>query len=440
MVAPFGQVRCIRENSAAVLAALLLLLAAGFAHAQQDSSSSTRTSNEQRAALVIGNGAYPFAKLRNATNDARAMADKLKALGFDVTLRTDITRREMDRAIVQFGESLSDGGVALFYFAGHGMQVRGKNFLIPVDAEINMEASVRSEGVDVDQVLDQLGPSRLSMVILDACRSNPFERRFRGLGDGGLAQIDAPKGTLIAYATAPGKTALDGTGANGLYTQELLRALDKPGLRVEDVFKQVRINVSRETKDTQIPWEASSLVGEFVFRADTNSTPQGERAKREEEERVLKLEMEKMRTELVRLKGSATIAASGTDTVTSPAAGSKPSQFALAARPADSADGVWSLFMQCAGFIGWNHTLLGRRVTGGKLAGRAAAHGSPERWELAFNMPDPDRVEVVGTLTDAQGKSGRYAATATATVPDATFKGPGKFADYDCTFEARRIK
>ena len=153
------------------------------------------------------------------------------------------------------------------------MQVRGKNFLIPVDAEIENEASTRSEAVDVDQVLEQLGSARLSMVILDACRNNPFERRFRSAGNGGLAQIDAPTGTMLAYATAPGKVAYDGTGANGLYTTELLKALDTPGLKVEDVFKQVRINVLKASDNQQIPWESSSLTGEFYFKPDLK--PQG---------------------------------------------------------------------------------------------------------------------------------------------------------------------
>ena len=315
-----------RRLANALVALAVPLLTAGYVFAQQpqrDLAIGPAVSNEQRVALVIGNGAYPSANLRNPVNDARAMAEKLTALGFNVSLKTDITRRQMDRAIVQFGESLTQGGVALFYFAGHGMQVRGKNFLMPVDAEINSEASVRSEAVDVEQVLDQLGPVRLSMVILDACRNNPFERRFRGMGDGGLAQIDAPKGTLIAYATAPGKTAADGAGANGLYTQQLLRALDRPGLKVEDVFKQVRINVSKQTNDAQIPWEASSLVGEFVFRADSNAatreeeksallkTVEQERAKRAEDERLLNLEMEKMRAELANLKERPTVAAAG---------------------------------------------------------------------------------------------------------------------------------
>jgi uncharacterized caspase-like protein len=221
---------------------------------------------EQRVALVIGNSAYPSAPLRNPVNDAKAMADKLRVLGFEVMLRTNATQKDINRAVVQFGQKLTAGSVGLFYYAGHGLQVRGKNFLIPVDAEIENEASVRSESVDVDQVLDQFASSRLSMVILDACRNNPFERRFRAGQGGGLAQIDAPKGTLIAYSTAPGKTAADGAGSNGVYTEQLLKAMDAPGLKVEDVFKQVRINVARATQDQQIPWEASSLTGEFFFR------------------------------------------------------------------------------------------------------------------------------------------------------------------------------
>jgi uncharacterized caspase-like protein len=226
------------------------------------------TPAEQKIALVIGNSAYPSAALKNPVNDAKAMATKLTSLGFEVILRTDAGQRDMTRAVSQFGDKLKGGSIGLFYFAGHGMQVRGKNFLIPVDAEISSESSTRSEAVDVDQVLEQLGSARLSMVILDACRNNPFERRFRSAGNGGLAQIDAPTGTMLAYATAPGKVAFDGTGVNGLYTTELLKALDTPGLKVEDVFKQVRINVLKASDNQQIPWESSSLTGEFYFKPD----------------------------------------------------------------------------------------------------------------------------------------------------------------------------
>ena len=220
---------------------------------------------EHRVALVIGNSAYPSAALKNPVNDARAISAKFRALGFDVITRENVKQKDMTRAITQFGEKLSRSGtVGIFYYAGHGMQVRGKNYLIPVDAQITSEASVRSEAVDVDSLLEQLATSALGIVILDACRNNPFERRFRG-GSGGLAQMDAPKGILIAYATAPGKVASDGDGRNGLYTQEFLNMLDEPGLKVEDVFKRVRRRVADATADQQVPWESSSLTGDFYF-------------------------------------------------------------------------------------------------------------------------------------------------------------------------------
>ncbi|CAG0979535.1 hypothetical protein RHDC4_01794, partial [Rhodocyclaceae bacterium] len=171
--------------------------------------------DEKRVALVVGNAAYPSSPLKNPVNDARAISAKLKALGFEVITRENVAQKDMTRAITQFGEKLArKGAVGLFYYAGHGMQVRGKNYLIPVDAQISSEASVRSEAIDVDSMLEQLSTSALGIVILDACRNNPFERRFRG-ASGGLAQMDAPKGTLIAYATAPGKVASDGDGRNG---------------------------------------------------------------------------------------------------------------------------------------------------------------------------------------------------------------------------------
>jgi len=278
-------------------------------------------SAEQKIALVIGNSAYPSAALKNPVNDAKAMAAKLGSLGFEVILRTDASQRDMTRAVSQFGQKLKGGSVGLFYFAGHGMQVRGKNYLIPIDAEIENEASTRSEAVDVDQILEQLGPARLSMVILDACRNNPFERRFRSTGNGGLAQIDAPTGTMLAYATAPGKVAYDGTGSNGLYTTELLKALDSPGLKVEDVFKQVRINVLKASDNQQIPWESSSLTGEFYFKPDIK--PQGadvnalalakeraelqksledERRRREQDAELVRREMESLRKELLAMR------------------------------------------------------------------------------------------------------------------------------------------
>jgi hypothetical protein len=221
----------------------------------------------KKVALVIGNGNYAEAPLKNPANDARAIAATLRKQGFEVLLKENATKTQMNEIVADFGEKLTEGDTALFFFAGHGMQVQGRNYLIPVDARITSEQRVRLETLDVDAVLDQMAAARarVSLVILDACRNNPFERRFRSVG-GGLAQINAPEGTMIAYATAPGKVAADGEGANGLYTQELLRALGQPGLKVEDVFKQVRIGVARASNGAQVPWEASSLTGDFYFQ------------------------------------------------------------------------------------------------------------------------------------------------------------------------------
>ncbi|MBI3503302.1 MAG: caspase family protein [Proteobacteria bacterium] len=221
---------------------------------------------EKKVALVIGNGGYADAPLKNPPSDARAIAATLKRQGFDVLLRENATKAQMNEVVADFGEKLGEGDTALFFYAGHGMQVQGRNYLIPTDAKITSEQRVRLETLDVEAVLDQMAAARarVSMVILDACRNNPFERRFRSVG-GGLAQINAPEGTMIAYATSPGKVAADGEGANGLYTQELLKALAQPGLKVEDVFKQVRIGVTRASNGAQVPWEASSLTGDFYF-------------------------------------------------------------------------------------------------------------------------------------------------------------------------------
>jgi hypothetical protein len=237
---------------------IIIALTIPLAHAQQYPPG-------HRIALIIGNAAYPgTGALKNPANDANDIAAKLRKFNFDVTLKTNVGQRDMLRALTEFGDKVQQGSEVLFFYAGHGMQVRGKNYLIPIDAEIRTENSVSSEAVDVDQLLDKLAAARLSMVILDACRNNPFERRFRGGGQG-LAQINAPTGTLIAYATAPGKVAADGEGRNGLYTAELLTALDTPGIKVEDVFKRVRANVVKKSGEVQTPWESSSLTGDFYF-------------------------------------------------------------------------------------------------------------------------------------------------------------------------------
>jgi formylglycine-generating enzyme required for sulfatase activity len=226
--------------------------------------------NEKRVALVIGNSAYPTSPLRNPVNDARAMARTLRGIGFEVLAHENLSQKEMRRAIIEFGDRLGGGGGGLFYFAGHGLQVSGKNYMIPTDAAIKSEREVEVESLDVASVLARMetAQNRLNIVILDACRDNPFGRSFRSSARG-LASIDAPSGTLIAYATAPGKLARDGEGANGLYTGELLKAMRLPGLKVEDMFKRVRQAVQSQTRGEQVPWESSSLVGDFIFALPT---------------------------------------------------------------------------------------------------------------------------------------------------------------------------
>jgi TonB family protein len=222
--------------------------------------------SEPRVALVIGNGAYADGALANSANDARDMATALRQLGFDVSSGENLDRRQMEEKIRDFGKKIRGGGVGMFYYAGHGAQVGGANYLIPIGAQINGEAEVKYEAVDVGFVLAQMeeARNRLNIVVLDACRNNPFARSFRSASNG-LASIDAPVGTLIAYATAPGRTASDGNARNGLYTHELLAAMRLPGLKIEDVFKRVRSEVRRQSNDQQVPWESSSIEGDFYF-------------------------------------------------------------------------------------------------------------------------------------------------------------------------------
>ncbi|MBL8289530.1 MAG: caspase family protein [Rubrivivax sp.] len=226
----------------------------------------------RRVALVIGNNAYADAPLANPINDARDMAGALRDSGFAVTLLTDVDQRQFQLALREFGERLKaagSGGAGLFYFAGHGVQIKGRNYLIPVRSHIVHEDEVAYAALDAQAVLDKMesAGNGTNIVILDACRNNPFVRSARS-SQQGLAQMDAPVGTLVAYATAPGSVAFDTsrTGSpNGLYTKHLLEAVRRPGLKVEDVFKQVRAAVLRASGNRQMPWEASALVGDFYF-------------------------------------------------------------------------------------------------------------------------------------------------------------------------------
>lgn len=225
--------------------------------------------SEKRTALIIGNASYSDGPLRNPVNDAQAMASTLRGMGFEVMLHTDINQRDMKIAIRNFGEEIKqNGGVSLFYFAGHGMQVNGNNYLIPVGAKIERELDVELESVELYRVMGEMeeAGNRMNIVILDACRNNPYTRALRSKTGEGLNITAAPSGTYIAFATAPGSVAADGDGANGLYTQELLYALKIPGLKIEDVFKRVRKQVRIKSNGAQIPWENSSIEGDFYFR------------------------------------------------------------------------------------------------------------------------------------------------------------------------------
>ena len=225
---------------------------------------------ETRIALVIGNGDYTSVPpLANPVNDAQLIAESLREVGFEVIERINVNQIEMKRAIRDFGELLDkagEDGVGLFYYAGHGVQVRGRNYLIPLGTRIERESDVQIEAVEADTVLQTMDFARtkLNFVVLDACRNNPFARGFRSAGRG-LARMDAPRGTLIAYATAPGDTAADGEDGNSPYTRALASSITEPGLSVERMFREVRNEVMEKTKDRQVPWEASSLTGADFF-------------------------------------------------------------------------------------------------------------------------------------------------------------------------------
>ena len=229
----------------------------------------TAAVSEPRVALVIGNGGYQDGPLKNPTNDARLMAETLRGLGFQVMEHIDVSQRGMRRLIRDFGEALEDAGhesVGVFYYAGHGVQARGENYLIPTGAVISRESDLKIEGVSANEVLNTLSyaENRLNIVILDACRNNPYSQSFRAAAQG-LAKMDAPRGTLVAYATAPGGVSADGRGDNSPYTLALSAEMKNPGVVAEQMFKQVRVEVMAQTKGEQVPWEESSLTGDFYF-------------------------------------------------------------------------------------------------------------------------------------------------------------------------------
>ena len=253
--------RCRAARAALACALLILGLVPAFA--------------EVRIALVVGNSAYGVGRLDNPANDAEAITNALTSVGFQVTKVVDADQATLRRAVVAFGRRLkAPDTVGLFYYAGHGVQVAGENYLVPVDADIADEGEIALQSMNLAEVLRIMSQAqgRPSIVVLDACRNNPFSAAGRA-GGGGLAQVVAPAGTMIAFATAPGQTAADGEGANSPYSAALAANIPVQGIVLEEVFRRTRRQVLAQTGNRQTPWEHSSLTAEWFFRP---STPQPE--------------------------------------------------------------------------------------------------------------------------------------------------------------------
>ena len=223
----------------------------------------------KRIALVVGNANYKVRPLKNSVNDADDVSRSLKASGFEVIVLRDATLSQMRTAVRQFGDRLINNDVGLVYYSGHGVEVKGRNYFIPVNADIQREDEIADQGLDVSLILEKMSTAGkgVNILIVDACRDDPFGRSFRS-SSRGLAQMDAPRGTIIAYATSPGKVASDGDPRerNSPYTKHLVKAMQSPNKPIEQVFKEVRRAVQDETKNQQTPWENTSLSGDFFFR------------------------------------------------------------------------------------------------------------------------------------------------------------------------------
>ncbi len=234
---------------------------------------------QARIALVVGNSNYlSVPSLDNPANDARLIAGTLEAQGFDVTLLIDSDLATLKRGVSQFGRALRSAGpeaTGLFYYAGHGVQSFGKNYLVPTDAALTDAADLDLVSIDAGSVLRQMRSARnqTNIVILDACRNNPFQN-IPEFDDPGLAEMKAPVGTFLSYATAPGGVALDGLDGNSPYSRALAREISVPGQKIEETFKNVRVAVRKETGGRQTPWDTSSLTGEFVFKPAARVDPE----------------------------------------------------------------------------------------------------------------------------------------------------------------------
>jgi uncharacterized caspase-like protein len=235
--------------------------------------------DDSKIALIIGNADYKLKPLRNAVTDARSVATAMQDVGFNLIVRENASQASMIDAMKEFWLRGRRSEARVLYFAGHGMQYRGRNYLIPVDMLISQEEEVPRKAASVDEVVEKLNENNrgVNVVILDACRTPPLagstRTRSGGLGvarslSPGLAQVNAPQGTLIAFSTAPGAVAYDGIDGSSPYTRHLVDQLRTPGQSIEQLFKRVRIGVARDTANKQVPWESSSLMGDFCFSTD----------------------------------------------------------------------------------------------------------------------------------------------------------------------------
>lgn len=237
---------------------------------------------EKRVALVIGNADYLYTKsLPNPVNDANDITDKLKSVGFEVTTGRNPTKRQMEELIYDFGMRLiQTRDVGLFFYAGHGLQYKGDNYLVPIDAEIRSEDEIDEKAINITLLLGKLetAKNKLNIIILDACRDNPFASKWRNYrntrSDGGLAKMDTPSGTVLIYATQPGNVASDGAGRNGLFTESLLGHISTPNVELDQLFKKVGRDVTEKSKNTQNPWKESNFLDNFYFVKDETKTPE----------------------------------------------------------------------------------------------------------------------------------------------------------------------
>jgi uncharacterized caspase-like protein/regulator of sirC expression with transglutaminase-like and TPR domain len=262
-------------NSAPVTAIAQLQPISKQKHSSFRNTFIAASEKEKRTALVIGNSNYQeTGQLPNPVNDATDMAQVLRELGFDVILLKDANLSQMGEALDEFHAKLLEGGVGVFYYAGHGMQLDSENYLIPIDAKLERKQDTPYEAQALGKILGAMedAANNVNIIIIDACRNKPFNRGWQRSSQAeGLAPVQAVRGSYIAYATAPGDVADDGKGRNGTFTAQILKHIKTPNLSVEEMFKRVRQGVLEDTNNQQIPWDSSSLVGEFSFNQTSTS-------------------------------------------------------------------------------------------------------------------------------------------------------------------------